>query len=61
MTFEREHAVPSIDSARATWRTSTRSGGNGNCVQVAVGWRTSTHSGGNGECVQVAVVEQDAS
>jgi Domain of unknown function (DUF397) len=32
------------------WRTSTRSVGNGACVEV--GWRTSSHSGG-GNCVQV--------
>ncbi|MEO7193435.1 MAG: DUF397 domain-containing protein [Pseudonocardiaceae bacterium] len=34
------------------WRTSSYSGGNGNCVQV--GWRTSSYSCGNGDCVEVA-------
>ena len=34
------------------WRSSSYSGGSGNCVQV--GWRTSSYSGGNGACVQVA-------
>ncbi|MGH3378257.1 MAG: DUF397 domain-containing protein [Actinoallomurus sp.] len=28
--------MPSTDSPRATWRTSTHSGGNGDCVQVTV-------------------------
>ena len=27
--------MPSRDLSRAVWRTSTRSGGNGNCVEVA--------------------------
>lgn len=27
--------MPSADLSRAVWRTSTRSGGNGNCVEVA--------------------------
>lgn len=27
--------MPSPDLSRAVWRTSTRSGGNGNCVEVA--------------------------
>ncbi|OZM71676.1 DUF397 domain-containing protein [Amycolatopsis antarctica] len=53
----------------ARWRTSSYSGENGNCVEVAwrtsshsgsngdcveIGWRTSSHSGGNGNCVEVA-------
>ncbi|WP_199443394.1 DUF397 domain-containing protein [Umezawaea beigongshangensis] len=52
-----------------TWRRSSYSGGNGNCVEVAwhkssysgvngncveVAWRKSSHSGGNGGCVEVA-------
>jgi Domain of unknown function (DUF397) len=28
--------MPTPDLSRAVWRTSTRSGGNGNCVEVAV-------------------------
>lgn len=37
------------------WRTSSYSGGNGGCVEVAfTGWRTSSRSGGNGDCVEVA-------
>lgn len=28
--------MPTSDLSRAVWRTSTRSGGNGNCVEVAV-------------------------
>jgi hypothetical protein len=27
--------MPTADLSRAAWRTSTRSGGNGNCVEVA--------------------------
>jgi Domain of unknown function (DUF397) len=28
--------MPPPDLSRAIWRTSTRSGGNGNCIEVAV-------------------------
>lgn len=37
----------------AAWRTSTRSQGNGECVQVAE-WRTRSQT--NGDCVEVAIV-----
>jgi hypothetical protein len=42
--------------ARALWRKSSYSGGNGgNCVEVGAAWRKSSHSGGNGgDCVEVA-------
>ena len=39
------------------WRTSTRSGSNGDCVTVGLRlarWRKSSRSAGNGECVEVA-------
>ncbi|HEY6423847.1 MAG TPA: DUF397 domain-containing protein [Pseudonocardiaceae bacterium] len=43
------------DFRHAVWHKSSRSGGDGNCVEVAfTGWRTSTRSNGNGGCVQVA-------
>ena len=44
------------DLSRAVWRTSSYSGQNGACVEVAVipAWRTSTYSGQNGNCVEVA-------
>ena len=41
-----------MDAAR--WRTSSRSGANGNCVEIGAKWRTSSRSGGNGNCVEVA-------
>ena len=44
------------DLSRAVWRTSSYSGQNGACVEVAVipAWRTSKYSGQNGNCVEVA-------
>jgi hypothetical protein len=35
-----------------TWRTSSYSGGQGNCIEV--GWRTSSHPAGEGNCVEIA-------
>ena len=45
-----------LDLSRAVWRTSSYSGQNGACVEVAVvpAWQTSTYSGTNGSCVEVA-------
>jgi hypothetical protein len=36
----------------ADWRTSSYTGTNGNCVEIAT-WRKSTRSGTNGACVEV--------
>jgi Domain of unknown function (DUF397) len=48
-----------IDLSGAVWRTSSRTQGNGACVEVAfpdADWRTSSRSQGNGACVEVAVM-----
>jgi hypothetical protein len=43
------------DFRHAVWHKSSRSHGNGGCVEVAfTGWRTSSRSSGNGDCVQIA-------
>ncbi|MBO0879103.1 MAG: DUF397 domain-containing protein [Mycobacterium sp.] len=38
--------------ATLTWRKARRSGGNGNCVEVAL-WRKASRSGANGSCVEI--------
>jgi hypothetical protein len=54
--------MASYELSHAVWRTSSYSGVNGVCVEVAVvsTWRTSSHSGQNGDCVEVAVLEDTA-
>ncbi len=42
------------DLSRARWRTSSYSGTNGACVEVAAAWRTPSYSSTNGNCVEVA-------
>jgi hypothetical protein len=34
-SYERAARVEEVDTARVTWRKSTRSNGSGNCVEVA--------------------------
>jgi hypothetical protein len=46
--------METMDLSRAEWRTSSYSGGNGACVEVAVAWHTSSHSGTDSNCVEVA-------
>lgn len=47
------------DLSSARWIKSSRSGSNGECVEVALNlvganWRKSSRSAGNGQCVEVA-------
>ena len=53
--------METMNPSRAAWRTSSHSGTNGNCVEVAVAWRTSSRSGGNGACVEVATAWRTSS
>ena len=47
--------MTSADINNAPWRTSSYSGNQGACVEVAPLWRTSSHSGAQGgQCVEVA-------
>jgi hypothetical protein len=39
--------------AQSAWRTSSYSGSDANCVEVAA-WRTSSHSSDQANCVEVA-------
>jgi len=51
--------VVDYNLSQAVWHTSSYSGQNGDCVEVAplgqgVAWSTSSYSGTNGSCVEVA-------
>ena len=48
--------MATCDLSHAAWRTSSYSGQNGNCIEVAVvpTWQISTYSGQNSDCVEVA-------
>lgn len=48
--------LPSASLVGATWRKSSHSGGEGQCVEIArnVMWRKSSRSGGLGQCVELA-------
>lgn len=50
--------MTSQDIKGAPWRTSSYSGGQGQCVEAAPLWRTSSYSGGQGTCVEVAPLSQ---
>ncbi|WP_132875924.1 DUF397 domain-containing protein [Tamaricihabitans halophyticus] len=43
----------SADTSGISWRKSSYSSHNGDCVEV--GWRKSSYSSTNGDCVEVAV------
>jgi hypothetical protein len=45
-----------IDLSAAHWRKSTRTNGQGACVEVAAVWRKSSRSNGQGACVEAASV-----
>lgn len=45
--------MPNPDPVNPRWYTSSYSGSQGDCVEVA-SWRTSSYSGSQGECVEVA-------
>jgi len=47
--------MATTDLSLTSWRKSTFSGGNSDCVEIAFGqWHKSSHSGGNSDCVEVA-------
>ena len=47
--------MSTTDIPVTTWRKSSRSNVEGNCVEVAT-WRKSSRSGGSGDCVEVAAL-----
>lgn len=42
-----------MDTSRMTWRKSSYSGSNGNCVEVGL-WQKASYSGSSGSCVEVS-------
>ncbi|WP_210588963.1 DUF397 domain-containing protein [Streptomyces sp. GESEQ-35] len=42
-------------SADLVWFKSSYSGGEGECVEVALSWTKSSHSGDQGECLEIAI------
>ncbi|MCX4906532.1 DUF397 domain-containing protein [Streptomyces sp. NBC_00878] len=42
------------------WFKSSYSGGEGECVELAVQWTKSSYSGSEGECVEIAVAQTAA-
>jgi hypothetical protein len=51
--------VNTTDIPVITWRKSSRSNGEGNCIEVAT-WRKSSSSNADGNCVEVAALAEGA-
>ncbi|MFD3312531.1 DUF397 domain-containing protein [Streptomyces sp. NPDC058694] len=44
-------------STDLNWFKSSHSGGEGECVEVAMQWTKSSYSGSEGECLEIAIAQ----